>query len=87
MTAPDTPAVSEPTWPADRKLMAALTAEQHWKFTEWMRELDAAHVKRGSPYGAGSLWKLTGAECWWGFFEEGLSPKDALIEDEESWSE
>jgi len=51
-------------------------------FDEWMVALDAAHAKRGFPYGDGPLAKTTGQECWMGYFRDGYSPEDAIEEDQ-----
>lgn len=69
----------------DRALLARLAPDVRAKFVAYMIELDAADAQRGRPYGEGSLWETTGAECWFTFFEDGYSPKDALAEDESCW--
>ncbi len=66
---------------ADADALADLTDDQKVKFVAWMKELDAAHERAGSPYGPGSLWQATGAQCWLAYFEEGADPADALAED------
>jgi hypothetical protein len=61
--------------------MNTLSPEDRANFERWMVELDAEHAKRGSPYGAGSFWQLTGAECWHAFFEDGMPVSEALDQD------
>ena len=68
-------------FPADVELLDTLSPEDRANFERWMGALDAEHIKRGSPYGSGSLWQLTGAECWHSFFEDGMPPSEALDED------
>jgi len=68
-------------FPADVDLMNELSPEDRANFERWMAALDAEHAKLGSPYGRGSLWQLTGAECWHSFFEDGMPPDEALHED------
>ncbi|WP_061026294.1 hypothetical protein [Bradyrhizobium sp. CCH5-F6] len=68
-------------FPADLDLLAKLKPETRDAFEKFMVDLDAEHVKREAPYGRGSLWQITGAECWYSFFEDGMSPAEALDED------
>lgn len=68
-------------FPADLELLAKLGPEKSAAFEQFMKDLDAEHAKQGAPYGRGSLWQLTGAECWHSFHEDGMSPADALYED------
>jgi hypothetical protein len=68
-------------FPADIEMLAKMTPEARDAFEKFMADLDAEHAKIGSPYGRGSLWQLTGAECWSAFHEDGMSPADALDED------
>lgn len=69
------------TFASDIALLANLKPEARESFERFMADLDAEHVKRNSPYGRGSLWQITGAECWHAFHEDGMSPADALDED------
>lgn len=65
----------------DIELLNKIGPDQAAAFEKFMSDLDAEHAKRGTPYGSGSLWQNTGAECWYSFFEDGMSPSDALDED------
>ena len=49
-------------------------------FFQWGQELDAEAKRFGY---AGSLINNTGAESWFGYFNDGYSPSDAFSED---WS-
>lgn len=73
--------ISQAVYSNDREELAKLAPDTQAAFIKYMDELDAEHAKRGLPYGNESLWKLTGAECWFGFFEDGYSAADALTED------
>lgn len=68
-------------FPADVELLAGITPEKREGFEKFMADLDAEHVKRGAPYGRGSLWQITGAECWYAFYDDGKPPTEALNED------
>lgn len=68
-------------YPADVALLATLSSEEKVRFEQFMSDLDAAHARLGSPYGNGSLWQLTGAECWFAAFNDGETAADALEED------
>lgn len=50
------------------------------EFEEWLEQLDVAAKQRG--YAGDSFSQGTGADCWRASFEAGLSPADALTEDE-----
>lgn len=65
----------------DKVCLAVLDLDDREKFFKWMDELDAEHVKAGSPYGDGTLWKLTGAMVWFDYFSDEMSAADALSED------
>ena len=71
----------EPHYQLDAETLAKLTPERRAVFNEWMARLDVEHARLGSPYGEGSLWETTGAECWLSWFEDGDEPADALRED------
>jgi hypothetical protein len=73
--------MNEPKYKRDVDLVTSMSADERAKFTTWMAELDRAHEKSGRPYGAGSVWEATGAECWINAFREGYSATDALAED------
>ena len=66
---------------ADADALADLSDTQFASFVDWMKRLDAEHEKSGSFYGKGSLWSLTGAQCWLSCFLDGDDPADALAED------
>lgn len=66
---------------SDIELLANITPENREGFEKFMSNLDAEHAKLGSPYGKGSLWQITGAECWYAFYEGLMTPKEALEED------
>jgi hypothetical protein len=70
-----------PTYPFDMALLSELPAERRAAFDKYMTELDAEHVKHGSPYGDGSLWDSTGAACWYAYFDDDYSAVDAMDED------
>jgi hypothetical protein len=72
---------TDPVYQGDITALQNLTPARRAEFEIWMKALDEAHVAAGSPYGEGSLWKLTGAECWLSAFEDGDDPSDALDED------
>lgn len=65
----------------DRILLDSLPAERRAAFEKYMAELDEECAKRGHPYGEGSLWTNTGAQCWFDFFEDEMTAADALDED------
>ena len=69
------------TYPADVALIERLSPDVKARFDQYMADLDASHARLGSPYGEGSLWQLTGAECWFASFEDGITADDALDED------
>ena len=73
--------LTKPHYPADETALARQSPAERIRFEQWMQELDAAHQRIGSPYGEGSLWQITGAECWLTSFEEGDTAADALAED------
>lgn len=66
---------------ADDVALAPLTGEQLSAFKSWMDKLDEEHARIGAPYGDGTLWKTTGAECWLQYWRDDYGPKDALSED------
>jgi hypothetical protein len=68
-------------FPADIVMLNKMDAEQRTAFEKFMNDLDAEHARLGAPYGLGSLWQITGAECWLAFHEDGMSPATALEED------
>jgi len=69
------------TYESDADALADLSDAEQKRFAAWMEKLDAEHKKVGLPYGEGSLWQLTGAECWLSWFIDGADPADALAED------
>jgi len=50
------------------------------EFRAWLAELDAAASRRG--YLGGPLSQQTGEECWANSYAEGLTPDQAITEDE-----
>lgn len=73
--------IGTPTYPAEIEFFSKLAPEKREAFGKWMAELDDAHAAIDSPYGVGSLWQTTGANCWFDYFENEFSPGDALAED------
>lgn len=71
-------------YPRDSVLLDNLSADDRSDFKRYMDELDAEHARIGCPYGDGSLWQLTGAECWYSYFEDGFSAASALVCDDGS---
>lgn len=47
-------------------------------FFTWLAELN--HIAEASGFGRG-LTESTGADCWRPFFDDGLTPADALARD------
>jgi len=66
---------------SDAKALSKMEPETKAEFEKYMDALDTESASRGYPYGSGSLWQTTGAECWLGFFEDGYSPSQAFDED------
>jgi hypothetical protein len=66
---------------SDLALLGRLSEERKASFLAYMEAMDAEHAKRELPYGDGSLWQTTGAECWFNYFDEGFSPSEAFDED------
>ena len=52
----------------------------HTEFTEWLKKLDTAAVRKG--YTTSSISNETGIESWRPYFDDGHSPEEALEEDE-----
>ena len=50
-------------------------------FPEWLLALNAAAVKRGYT-GGERFFQGTGEDCWRESYDTGMSPEEALIEDE-----
>lgn len=50
------------------------------KFAEWCDRLDTYAKSLGLLGGPHTI--STGRECWIGFFKDGLTPEEALAEDE-----
>lgn len=73
--------LTTPHFPSDAITLSKMDPLHREHFDAWMKRLDEAHKAMGSPYGEGSLWRNTGAECWLDAFEDGLSPTEALKED------
>lgn len=61
--------------------MDAVTADLAPKFKDWLDELNTVAAKRLYA-DAESMWQATGSDAWEGYYEDGLSPADALTEDE-----
>ena len=53
------------------------------EFDEWLAELDEEELRRYPDSKYGSFTGQTGAECWRVYFEEGMSPAEALDADNE----
>lgn len=68
-------------YPLDAILLNGMSHDVRKDFEAFMAELDAEHERLGKPYGDGSLWHITGAECWHSFYCDGYTAKDALQED------
>lgn len=51
------------------------------KFMAWVAELETMMDRWNRPYGDGPLSETTGLMCWHGYYLDGYTPKDALIED------
>jgi hypothetical protein len=73
--------IPQAVYPADIETLESLPPERLSEFLKYMDELDAEHTKAGAPYGDGSLWRITGAACWLGFFDDDYSAAEALAED------
>lgn len=71
-----------PLFPLDAVLLDGLSADDRSGFIKYMAELDAENKSLGCPYGEGSLWQLTGAECWFDFYNDGIEPVAAIEEDQ-----
>lgn len=67
-------------FPNDVEAVSKLRPDQQLNLERWMRELDEAHIKAGSPYGDGPLAENTGVSYWLYWFNDGVEPKDALEE-------
>lgn len=62
---------------ADRKLL------ENTEFMEWFAELKK---QRGLEAGyGGPLEESTGIECWFTYFREEFSPREAALEDQSYW--
>jgi len=75
----------EPHYSSDIALLDNMQNDELETFSIWFAALEMEHSKRGKPYGDGSLSILTGIECWYESFVDGMSPLEALNADEESW--
>ncbi len=73
--------LTEPIYPSDVQALAGLTEGERDAFEDYMKKLDLEHTHRGAPYGDGSLWSLTGAQCWLGYFIDGYDADEAMDED------
>lgn len=72
---------TKPSYPADEEALAAMAPVDRARFEIWMRELEAEHKRDGFAYGDGSLWEMTGAECWLDYFKDGMTAREALDAD------
>ena len=68
-------------YPLDAVLLNGMSADERSDFIKYMAELDAENERRSKPYGHGSLWKTTGAGCWYDHFEDGQTAAEAMDED------
>lgn len=68
-------------WPNDAARYAQVTGERRTKFEAWMARLETEHVRLGRPYGEKPIAEITGPMCWLSFFDDEMSPADALHED------
>ena len=50
-------------------------------FDTWLNELNAEAARRDYA-GANQFWQGTGADCWRDSFDDGMTPAEALAEDE-----
>jgi hypothetical protein len=50
-------------------------------FEQWLEELNAEAARRGYA-GADRFWQGTGDDCWRDYYDVGITPADALTEDE-----
>lgn len=66
-------------YPADEAQLKTL-GNRRQEFEKWFADLEAEHIRRGSPYG-NHLALSTGVACWIMYFEDGYDPSDALSED------
>lgn len=66
-------------YPLDECAVAQL-GDRREAFEKWFAQLEAEHIKRGTPYGD-ILAKTTGVASWIGFFEDDYSPAEAIAKD------
>jgi hypothetical protein len=76
----------------DVKLIASLSQEKFWEFEAWIidleDEMDRMAERKNSPrVYARPLAESTGLECWASFFEDDMTPNEAIEADMESWTE
>lgn len=65
----------------DRQFLENLQPEKLEAFTKWFKELNQFNTNDRVFYANQPLEIATGIECWAGFFEEKLTPQEALDED------
>ena len=59
-----------------------LSKEELEAFHKWCGELEIAN---NGVYYENNVGRTTGYECWYGYFEAGYTPLDALKEDNSCW--
>lgn len=66
----------------DKELLDSLCPNELARFEAWFHELNQINAKADRVYYNGeNLESSTGIKCWFDFFVNGDSPKDALDED------
>lgn len=72
---------SEPEFKGDKEFLDGLPADKRQAFLAWFAELNKANTNERAFYANQPLETATGIECWFSFFEDELSPQEALDED------
>jgi hypothetical protein len=71
-----------PVYPEDKTLINSLCPNELSRFEQWFAALTEENNKRTNTYYSGSpLEDSTGINCWFGYFERGYEPSEALDED------
>jgi hypothetical protein len=67
----------------DRQFLKGLPAGELGAFTAWFTELNKANTNNEAFYANQPLEIAKGIECWFGFYLSGMTPQQALKEDQE----
>jgi hypothetical protein len=60
------------------EILEARKTNKHLTFSQWLEALDAAALTMGFK---GRIVKDTGDDCWADYYNDGYTPRAALVED------